>query len=170
MDLGGEGRSGGGRGSERPVPLATVLESALEVPTPSTASWPGPLGGSQDHPAKPCQSHAEWRAGPCPLPGEPAGRGASLGCIEGQCAGWPPAQPRTRCFPPTRALPAGAGSYDGAEEAGVIGADILLGLPCDYIKFCAWSPLHPIPRTFPPPAGDPAVQTEESFLPSIPLS
>lgn len=60
---------------------------------------------------------------------------------------------------PAHALPAGAGSYDGGEGAGVTGADIFLSLPCDYIKLCA--PVSPSPtlRTFPPPPRDTALQT-----------
>lgn len=119
-------------------------------PLPSLPGWPS---GSQDYPAKPSRGTLSGELDPAPCQEDQLGEGLHLRMYGGQSTGQPPACPGPGAPHPAHASPAGAGSYDGGEVVGVIGADILFGLPCDYIKFCAWSPLSPAPRTFLPSPG-----------------
>lgn len=98
----------------------------------------------------------------------------SLSSLPGQDHPAEPGRSSPQHFPgpgashPAHASPAGAGSYDGGEGAGVIGADIFLSLPCDYIKLCApVSPL-PHPQDFPSsPKGSCSPDKESSLLSPI---
>ena len=72
-------------------------------------------------------------------------------------------------FSPAHALPAGVGSYDGEEEAGVIGADILLACPVTILRSVPGFP-SALPLGLPLLPRDPALQIKESSLPSIPLT
>lgn len=101
----------------------------------------------------PFSAHAGIRAG-----GSFPSRLGPLGVRTTQLGQALPGTRRFSLFHSAHVLLAGAGSYDGGEVSGVIRSNILLSLPCDYIKLCAPSPLSPTPRTFPPPSRDPALQ------------
>lgn len=134
MDQGDEGGSRGGHGSEEPVPLATVPESALEFSIPSPTSWHGPLGGVRTTQLSRVRARQNGQPDPALCQEDRLGEGRHLRmCRMAACRAAPSTTQDLR-FSPAHTLPAGAGSYDGEEEAGVIGADILLACPVTILR------------------------------------
>lgn len=133
MDQGGEGGSKGAW-TRRACSFGNCPRVSARVPHPSPTFWHGPLGGVRTTQLSRVRARQNGQPDPAPCQEDQLGEGRHLRmCRRAACRAASSTTQDLR-FSPAHALPAGAGSYDGEEEAGVIGADILLACPVTILR------------------------------------